>query len=68
MPDNAFETSRGLKRSLHDEKVIGVLATDFQTPSIRFTTPAAIIGEEEDVWFHRRSYRTVTIVFLRENR
>ena len=39
----------------------------YQKPSIHYncTTPAAIIGEAERIWFHRRRYRTVKIVLLR---
>ena len=29
------------------------------TKSLRFTTPATIIGEPEGIWFLRRSYRSV---------
>ena len=58
---------------LSNKLVIGVLSTDLSKVFdslyyyiIRFT--AAIIGEAEGIWFLRRSYRSVKVVFLRKNK
>ena len=67
LPDNTNKTSRGLEKVAAWPKGTRFFNNRL-IKSLRFTTPVAIIGEAERIWFQRRRYRTVKIVLLRRNK